>query len=216
LKNNVLIGAILAMVFYIFVMMLRETFGFWISLSLAVALVSYGILIDGLLNSGVKQSFATWMLWTALDVIAMASTFFKDGNAALLIIYCSAGAFISTLLLVKKQFYWSAFEWIVTGLVLLCLVVWGMSGHTMATIVSTLALGIASVPQFRDAWRAPESSPPKIWVGFTLANLLSFIGGAGWTIEDRFYYGFCTILCLALVVLGKRKVTIAQPVQATA
>ncbi len=177
----------------------------WVGLSLATVFVTYGFLIRGILGEKVKQSFATWMLWTLLDVIAAASIVLQKGNAALVIVHCMAGALITVMLAIKKQFYWSWFESMIVVLVIVCLVVWATAGDKVATIASTIAVGIASGPQIKLAWQKPEDSPPGIWVGFTLANFLSFVGGATWTIEDKFFPGFCAVLCLILVVLGIRK-----------
>ena len=179
---------------------------FLVSVSVLIAVLTYMLLIKGLLKEKMEQSFATWALWTLLDVIAALSIIFQHGNWALVSLYVLGGLTISSILLYKKQFSWTWFETMIASLVAICLVVWYFSGSWMATIASTTAVLISSAPQFVASWKNPaQAGSPIVWGGYTLANILAFFGGKNWSIEERFYPGVCVVLCATLTVLALRK-----------
>ena len=177
-----------------------------VNVSVLVAVLTYILLIKGLLKEKMEQSFATWLLWMLLDGIATLSIIFQHGNWALVTLYTMGGLTVSCILLYKKQFSWTWFETMVASLVAICLVVWYFSGSWMATIASTTAMAISSVPQFLESWRNPaKAGKPIVWGGYTLANILAFFGGKDWSIEERFYPGVCIVLCTVLTILALRR-----------
>ncbi len=160
-----------------------------------LAFLLYVPLIRGIMRGEVKQSVAAWMLWVFLDAIAMVSTIIERGNFLLLVFYVIGGSFVIASLLYKKLFKWTWFEWLILALVIICLVVWKMSGSRTAIVASTLAVFIAGVPQIVESWRKPDKQTGYIYIGYVVANFLSLMGGKGWLIEERFYPGVCVILC---------------------
>ncbi|MEK9131565.1 MAG: hypothetical protein AAB447_01500 [Patescibacteria group bacterium] len=178
---------------------------FFVFSSLAVAMLTYVFLIKGLFKE-IEQSFATWFLWALLDLIAALSMLFKGGNYQLALFYTFFGALITGILLYKKQFSWTWLETVISALVVVCLIIWSVSGDRAATVASSTAMAIATIPQLVAAWKKPETAgSPYIWGGYTVANILSFLGGKSWTIEERFYPMVCIGLCVALTVLTCRK-----------
>ena len=170
-----------------------------------LALTLYYPLISGISRGEIKQSFATWILWVTLDVIALVSILYQKGNYLILVSYCIGGSVVTLLLLIKQPFKWTWFETFVTFLVIICLIVWKLSGSKMATIASTLAVVISGFPQFLKSWQKPDKKTGCIYLGYTLANFLSFLGGQAWTIEERFYPGACVILCFSIALAALRR-----------
>ncbi len=170
-----------------------------------LALVLYYPLIAGILRDKIKQNCVTWLLWVALDLIALVSIINQKGNYMLLVSYCGCGWIVIGTLIYKKQFKWTSFETFVLSLVVICLVIWYMSGSHWATIASTLAVVISGFPQIRDSWNTPDRTTGHIYMGYVFANGLSFLGGKAWTIEDKFYPGMMTLLCLAIGCAAYRK-----------
>ena len=169
-------------------------------------MITYVFLIKGLMKDDVEQNFATWLLWALLDLIAALSILFQGGNHTLPFFYAFWGMMIAAILLYKKQLTWSWFETLVVSLVIICVIVWALSGSRIATIASTTAVAIATFPQFLAAWKKPETAGhPMIWVGYTIANVLSLYGGKTWTVEERFYPGVCVVLCASMAILCGRK-----------
>lgn len=181
-------------------------------LSSLIALLLYYPLISGILKGEIKQSVATWILWVFLDTIALVSIILQKGNYLLLVFYCICGTIVTLSLVYKRLFSWTRFESFVLGLVIICLVVWSLSGSRWATIASTIAVCISGAPQIRDSWRTPDRTTGLIYVGYILANGLSFFGGKTWTIEERFYPGMMALLCLTIATASFRTKDPKSPV----
>lgn len=169
-----------------------------------LAFLLYIPLIWGILKGEVRQSFATWILWVALDSIALVSTILEDGNFLLLVFYTIGGTLVTASLVYKKLFKWTWFEWSVLVMVIICLVVWRVSGSTAAIVASTLAVFIAGTPQIVDSWLNPDKQTGYIYIGYVIANFLSLMGGKSWSIEERFYPGVCVILCGMIAIASFR------------
>lgn len=162
-------------------------------------------LFIGIYRNKIEQSFAAFMLWGLLDIIAAVSTIFQKGNYMLPLGYALTATTIAILLAIKKQINWSRVETITSIMVMICLVLWYINGDKIGTIASSLAVVIAAIPQGVDTFKKPESTPTGIYLLFVLANLLSFIGGKSWSIEERFYSGCVVFLTIVLVIFSMRK-----------
>jgi hypothetical protein len=173
--------------------------------SCALALLLYCPLLTGILRGQIKQNVATWTLWVSLDAIVTVSIILQKGNYVLPALYVIGGSIIVISLIYKKLFKWTSFETFVLILVIVCLLIWSISGSRWATIASTLAVCISSAPQVRDLWREPEKGTGVIYSGYALANILSFMAGKSWTVEERFYPGMMIPLCLLMTVVAFRK-----------
>ncbi len=170
-----------------------------------LAIVLYYPLIAGILRNQIEQSCATWMLWVSLDVIAVISIVLQHGNYLLLVVYSLCGSVVIAALIYKKLFKWTRFETFVLALVIICLVVWYLSGPRWATIAVTFAGAISAFPQIRDSWKKPDMMTGHIYLGYAMANGLSCLGGKAWTVEDRLYQSMATILCLIIMGIAYRK-----------
>lgn len=171
----------------------------WVSVALSI--VVYKRLIGQIVRSTTKQSFATWSLWTVLDVIALVTTLIQEGNFLLLVLYVMAGTVISLIILRYQGFSWDRFDLVVLALVIICMCVWAGSGPYWATIASTTAVFIAGFPLIKMAFQKPHDQDLVIWIGFTAANALSIAGGKEWSVPERFYPAVCTLLT-GIILLG--------------
>jgi hypothetical protein len=90
-------------------------------------------------------------------------------------------------------------------MVIICLVGWKMSGPWLATILSTTGVVLAGFPQLKDAWKTPREMPLVIYVGYTIVNILSTMGGSSWTVEERLYPATCAVLCAVIVLVSLKK-----------
>lgn len=174
-------------------------------ISTIVALFLYLPLARQILKGEVKQNIATWILWGSLDVIVAISLFLQNGNWHLPTAYVGGCTLIIICLLKARVMTWGRFETLMTFIVIACLIGWWQSGPRLATILSTAGMVAATLPQIRDAYRSPFDMPLKIYAGYTVVNMISTMGGAGWTVEDRLYPLTCTILCALVVLAACRK-----------
>jgi hypothetical protein len=75
----------------------------------------------------------------------------------------------------------------------------------MATVLSTTGVFLGGLPQVRDSFMDPEKSPMMLFVGFTVANILSTMGGSSWTVEERLYPAAASVLCILVVLASLRQ-----------
>jgi hypothetical protein len=170
-----------------------------------IGFCAYIPLTFAIFRNTASQSFAAFFLWGMLDAIAMVGLILQHGNFWLPLSNVVGTATIASLLIVKKQVYWSWIETLTSILVLICMVIWFLTGDTGAIVSSSIALVIASIPQMADTYRRPKETPTLVYMIWLGANLLSFLAGKAWTINERFY-AFCgMILCLGIIGVGVMK-----------
>ena len=170
-----------------------------------IGIVAYIILIISLIKSKAEQSFAAFLLWAMLDLIATITSVLEDGNYWLPMSNVIGSSLITILLIMKKQISWSRIETMTTLLVIICLIVWYVAGEQAGIIASSLAGVIASIPQMVETYRRPNATPIVAYFVFLGANIVSFFAGKSWTIEERFYSTCSVFLCLVIVLLAIRR-----------
>jgi hypothetical protein len=171
----------------------------------AIGIIAYLVLVTGLIKTKAEQSFAAFLLWALLDLIATITSVLSDGNYWLPMSNAIGSSVIAVLLIVKKQVSWSRIESMTVILVIICLIVWYADGDRAGIIASSLAVVLASVPQMVETYRKPEATPVSAYLVFLFANVISFSAGESWTIEERFYAGCSIFLCLVIVIFALRK-----------
>jgi hypothetical protein len=170
-----------------------------------IGLVAYVVLIVALVRTTTEQSFAAFLLWALLDLIATVTTIIEQGNYWLALSNAIGSTVITLILIRKKQVSWSRVETMTALLVVVCLVVWYTAGEQAGIIASSLAVVIASVPQMVDTWKKPEATPALAYLIFITANIVSFLAGKEWTIEERFYQACGIFLCAGILVCRGRR-----------
>ncbi|HZY82362.1 MAG TPA: hypothetical protein VFE50_22710 [Cyclobacteriaceae bacterium] len=177
-----------------------------------IGLVAYVLLIVALTRStsggqqsDTEQSFAAFFLWALLDLIATITTIIEGGNYWLALSNAIGSSVITIILVYKKQVSWSWVESMTATLVVVCLVVWYVSGEQAGIVASSLAVVIASVPQMVDTFKKPGSTPLLPYMVFLVANIISFLAGKSWTIEERFYQACGIFLVVVIVAFALRR-----------
>ena len=171
-----------------------------------VLLLFIPMLAVAMKDGGAGQSFAMWILWTALDLILTVSLFEQHGNYLVSLGFAIGDAFMAGLLIVRGRLAWGRFETVILALVLGCLAGWKMGGAVTATVATTLGICIAGIPGLVELWKNPQRHIGHIWAAYVLANGLSFWGGRTMTIEERFAPGAFAAYSL-LMFLASRRVT---------
>jgi hypothetical protein len=166
-----------------------------------MALGLYAPMIYEIIRSGgAGQSFATWGLWAALDSMLTITLWQQHGNFLLPLGFATGGVVLTVVLLARGHWSWGRFETVIALMVLASLTVWMFSGPRNATIAVTVAVCIAGIPGFVEMLRQPQPSAGRLWAGFTVANILSFFGGAAMTVEERLVPAAFTGVCGLMVV----------------
>ncbi|CAN5214787.1 hypothetical protein BH09BAC3_BH09BAC3_26060 [soil metagenome] len=174
-------------------------------LSGVVELVAYSVIAFGIFRSGVKQSFAAFLLWGMLDIIATVTTMIEHGNYWLALSNAIGASLVCLLLVIKKQVSWSWVESLTALLVVVCLIIWATAGELAGLFASSIAVVIASVPQMVDTYKKPESTPTLAYIIFLIANMISLFAGKSWSIEERFYAACGLFLSIVILIFSLRK-----------
>ena len=162
-------------------------------------------LFVGIYQDKIRQSFATYLLWGILDLITSVTIILQHGNYWLSVFYAFGALSIASLLMIKRQITWTWFETLVSALVSICVIVWYFEGERFALIASITSLLIASIPQIIQTLINPSLTPTGIYLVFSLASLLSFLGGKTFSLEEKLYPGTGLIMCLLIAFLSTRK-----------
>lgn len=173
----------------------------WVALSALIAFTLYVPLCRAILSKDpekcVEQNIASWVLWGLLDVIALVGILSDKGNYLLVATYTLGAVITSTcILLSPSKIQWTWVETLSVVLVITCLILWKNFGSTLAIISSSAAVFVASIPQMVSAWKKPDKKSGLIYAGYSLANILSVIGGKNWSAEERCYPSFAAVACL--------------------
>ena len=155
-------------------------------------------------DGGVGQSFATWILWAALDGILIVTLLEQHGNFWVALGFAVGDLALAALLLAKGRVAWGWFETVILLLVIGCLIVWKFSGPRWATIAATAGVCFGGLPGLLTLWRQPNRALGNIWAGYFLANSLSFVGGTAMTIEERFAPGAFAAFSLLMFLASRR------------
>lgn len=156
------------------------------------------------LTGTIKQNFASWILWAALDGITAATIVCQKGNFLLAVVYSIGSAATAFAIYKRRSIEWTWFETMATTLVVGCMLVWKISGAWLATIAGTAAVMTAGMPQIVDAYRNPTKSPLANWILFAIANMFSVFGGKEWSVEERLYPACCTLYCILIALVTIR------------
>ncbi len=170
-----------------------------------IAVLAYIPLTVNVWQRKITQNFATYALWGALDTIAAATIFLTNGNFLLPAMYSILSFSVLVAILRARTFSWTWFETLTSALVIVCIIIWAVSGDRAATIASAIAVAIASIPQLVDFWKKPREAPLLTYVAFTAANGISILAGKDWSVEERFYPTVCTIATTLFIFAAARK-----------
>ncbi|RAW00550.1 hypothetical protein DQQ10_13200 [Pseudochryseolinea flava] len=164
-----------------------------------IAMIAYIPLIVGIARNKAEQSFAAFLLWALLDSIATITTYLEHGNYWLPFSNVIGTITVTLLLVVKRQVSWSWVENVTAFLVIICVAIWYSAGEQAGIVASSLAVVIASIPQMVDTFKRPRTTPVLSYILFFSANVVSFLAGRTWTIEERFYAACSMFLCFVII-----------------
>jgi len=169
-----------------------------------MALLLFIPLIRSVLKEGVEgQSGATWLLWAMLDTVLTISIIEQRGNFYLPLGFAIGDTVLVILLLIKRQFRWGWFEMVIFLMVIGCMIGWRLAGPRTANILATFGICVAGIPGLVTMLKNPQRQVGNVWLGYVLANMLSFFGGATMTIEERFAPGVFALCSLAMFAASR-------------
>ena len=172
--------------------------------------IPYFLHSKGIVKGTVKQSFATWILWLALDAIILRGIIAQHGNPILFSVFTLGTLIVVIFLIATKQFAWGWFESLIAGLVLVCVSIYFFSGPYNATIATTIALDIAGIHQAIDTYKNPQLTSTKAYLLSAISALFSILAVSAWTVPDRLPQTNALCYCMIIVLLSLRKTKTVQ------
>lgn len=174
-------------------------------LTLIMGFIPYVILIVGIFKKEVKQSFATWALWLALDIIVLFGILIQHGNAILFVIFTFGTSLVALSLLLQHQFSWGKLENFVMFLVVICVIIFLFGTPYISVIATTVALNIAGIPQLVGTFKNPKATSTKAYIFLSVASLLSVVGAETWSVKDVLPQISSMFFCMTVTILSLRK-----------
>ena len=175
-----------------------------------LALVAFVPLAMGAIrDNGAGQSFATWILWAALDWVLTASIIQQDGNYLMPLGFALGDAVMVGVLLRQRRFLWGRFETAVLAAVLCCLGVWQTAGPRLGTMAATTGICIAGIPGLIELWKTAERSVGNVWALYAIANCASYLGGSSMTVEERLAPGVFAVFSVLMFAASRRRLSAA-------
>jgi hypothetical protein len=147
---------------------------------LAIAAMSY--LTWVLLTKSIPVNLATWALWFTIDFITIASLVRAKKQYALMVAFTTGTAVIlmialSNFLTGKTAFAWTSAETVCVIAVIVALLAWRLFNTASAGVVATsLAMVVAGVPTWINAFSVPESQDVIFWSLGATACMFSYFG----------------------------------------
>lgn len=178
------------------------------SIGAIIAFSMYTPLYMRIRAGSARQNVATFVLWGFLDAIAAGSIFLEGGNYLLPLLYTFGCIAIIHAIVRTGTWQWTWRETLASVFVGASVVVWVFMSNELATIVSTLGVVAAGVPQLIDNWEDPSTAPIDLYVGFTIGNalsLVSLVAGDTFSVEEHFYGASCSVLTFLFVLVALRK-----------
>lgn len=167
-----------------------------------IGIVIHIPLLIGIWSGKIRQSFTSYALWSALDLIAAYSIYLQGGNFWLPFLYAIGAGLASISLLFKKNFSWSTLDSFVVFLVIVCMVIQYQIGEFWSMIASIVSLTVASIPQVLDTFKQPKNIPTKIYFVFCTANLVSLLGAKSFALEQVLYPSTGFVICLLIALFS--------------
>lgn len=154
---------------------------------------------------GAGQSFATWIMWSVLDLISLYVALKNKKSYPVILAFTIGGIVITTSLILKQKIFWDNEATIVSLAVLLSMsagyyYVEVKKNLYWATIWTTVAQIVAGIPLILQTYQHPDSSVLLPYSGFLIINVLSLISADAWTIEDRFFSGCFTVSNIIILI----------------
>jgi hypothetical protein len=149
-------------------------------------------------------SFASFALWSFLDLIAVWTTIEQNGNYFLPLAFAVGAGITAIMLLVKGMAKFTKTDGLVCGLIVITLVVWYIFGSRAGLACSIISLVIASIPQIMEFAKEPSKSAKVVYFLFTLSAVLSIFSATAFTLEEIAYSLTAATLCGIMLYLTSR------------
>lgn len=147
-----------------------------------------------------SQVFTTWFLYFLLDVITMDSSRNLDGNDIILFGFAIGSFIMMSILLFQKRIAWTWLETIISGLVILCIIAYYISGPFLTLIFGIMSECIVGVYLIIKTFMNPVVKYNLTgYIMFLITSLLAMLNAKDWSIREMGYPLCEAILCVLTI-----------------
>ncbi len=146
-----------------------------------LALVAMMYLIWLLLVAKAPVNLATWVLWFILDLALLLSLIKAKQPYEIMVAYTIGTAIISGIAMYNfitglTPFAWGGAETVTIVAVVVALIVWKFTSHNVGVIMMTLAMIVAGIPTWINAYHDPAGQSVLFWSASATACTLTYFG----------------------------------------
>jgi len=128
---------------------------------------------------------ATWLMWTALDVLLLVTTW-QAGKPVWLPLGWTVGASLVTISLFRDgKWEWKWQETLSAVCALIATIVWRTQGAEIGVLAGTLAMTCAGIPLLIDMVKKPIGSTFHVWFLTCVACVFTLLG-SDWSLTAIF------------------------------
>lgn len=151
----------------------------------ALLVIGYIPYIYAILRQGTKPSKASWVIWSTLDVVMLASMYAKDVINGQII-----GAVMGSLIVVVLSFRYGTPGW--TRLDKFCIigtfvgiVLWQLLDNAMIGLLMSLSLVcVGAIPTAVSVWKEPRNESKLAWGFGVVSSACAVLSISQWTLAS--------------------------------
>jgi hypothetical protein len=142
-----------------------------------IALINLLIFAKGIWSRKIPSSTpASFMMWTVLDVIILASTLFAHQPGWLAGAYVVGATAVTAAMFARGKWLWSYKETICAVGAGITTYVWFHWTSSMAVLAGVCAMTVAGMPIWIDMWKNPIKGTWPVWTFTVVACICTLLG----------------------------------------
>lgn len=143
------------------------------------AMVPY---IVAILRGKTKPAKASWIVWTALDVVTLVSMLLKHEANVQIGLAVAVAVTIALLALKYGEPGWTLLDKLCMGAAAVSIPFCVFGSPETATVICCLAMVIGAFPTFASAWQDPSKEDKLAWTLMWASCIFGFFAIPRWTI----------------------------------
>ena len=156
----------------------------------------------------VKPNRVTFFLWALAPLVAFSAQIGKGvGPQAILTFMAGFGPlmiFIASFVNKKSAWKLGKFDFVCGGLSILGLIVWLLTSEgNIAIALSIGADGLAALPTFVKAYKAPQTEQAFFWFLYIISASITLLTIDNWTFANYGFVFYVLLVCTIMTVLVK-------------
>lgn len=183
-----------------------------------ISLLAYVPLAKVVKENPASHSYIAFLLYAIFDSITGISIYnenSRDGSWLLMLAYVFGSLYIAISIYIEttKVSKIDDYEKIIIFFIIICLIIWILSGNQVTTIVSNTLAIMAGAFEAKKLWKNPDKKSTLVWVIFLIGATITFFAGKGWDLNSFIEERLCALTnaleSIVFIYLSTRKKVLA-------